>query len=209
MHACLIFHKSPDIEQLHTCVTPGCETVLRQKFTSCISNLMTWCASRWPKFNASKTELIWFGSHIALRKMIGDQWVTVDSVHMQPTDIVCDLGVLLDSELTMKQHITNKVDSACFYHLFTGWDSWNWDSWNVTSQCDEIAGLSLHPQSTGLLQFFWMDCPGRPLLYSSAYKHCCTTRVGPITIWPCQFCTPNITLCWLSIYYLWSSSRSH
>ena len=29
---------------------------------------------------------------------------------------VRNLGVLLDSELTMKQHV-NKVTSACFYHL--------------------------------------------------------------------------------------------
>ena len=42
--------------------------------------------------------------------------VTVGSVDVQPTDIVRNLGVLLDSELTMKQHV-NKVTSACFYHL--------------------------------------------------------------------------------------------
>ena len=48
--------------------------------------------------------------------MATDRSVTVGSVDVQPTDIVRNLGVLLDSELTMKQHV-NKVTSACFYHL--------------------------------------------------------------------------------------------
>ena len=48
--------------------------------------------------------------------MATDRSVTVGSVYVQPTDIVRNLGVLLDSELTMKQHV-NKVTSACFYHL--------------------------------------------------------------------------------------------
>lgn len=62
------------------------------------------------------TELIWFGSRTTLGKMATDRSVTVGSVDVQPTDIVRNLGVLLDSELTMKQHV-NKVTSACFYHL--------------------------------------------------------------------------------------------
>jgi len=48
--------------------------------------------------------------------MATDRSVTVGSEDVQPTDIVRNLGVLLDSELTMKQHV-NKVTSACFYHL--------------------------------------------------------------------------------------------
>jgi len=35
---------------------------------------------------------------------------------VQPTDVVRDLGVLLDSELTMKRHV-NKTVSTCFCHL--------------------------------------------------------------------------------------------
>ena len=35
---------------------------------------------------------------------------------MKPTDVVRDLGVLLDSELTMKRHVS-KTASTCFYHL--------------------------------------------------------------------------------------------
>jgi len=40
----------------------------------------------------------------------------IDSVVVQPTDVVRDLGVLLDSELSLKQHV-NRTASTCFYHL--------------------------------------------------------------------------------------------
>jgi len=113
------FHLFADDKQLYTCVTPGHEVIApfaRQKLSTCISDLVAWCASRRLKLNASKTELIWFGSRTTLCKMSADRSVTVGSVDVQPTDIVRNLGVLLDGELTMKQHV-NKVDSACFYHL--------------------------------------------------------------------------------------------
>ena len=35
---------------------------------------------------------------------------------MKPTDVVRDLGVLHDSELTMKRHVSKTV-STCIYHL--------------------------------------------------------------------------------------------
>jgi len=40
----------------------------------------------------------------------------VGSETVQPASVVRDLGVLLDAQLTMKQHI-NKATAACFYQL--------------------------------------------------------------------------------------------
>jgi len=40
----------------------------------------------------------------------------LDSVDVQPSDVVHDLGVLLDSELKLKHHV-NRIASTCFYHL--------------------------------------------------------------------------------------------
>jgi len=40
----------------------------------------------------------------------------IDSMDVQPSDVVRDLGVLLDSELTLKHHV-NRIASTCFYHL--------------------------------------------------------------------------------------------
>ena len=66
-----------------------------------------------------RTEVIWFASHVSLRKIaandlslrVGNDVVTVTLV-----DTVRDLGVILDSELTMQRHV-NKVASACFFDI--------------------------------------------------------------------------------------------
>jgi hypothetical protein len=53
----------------------------------------------------SKTELQWFGGHANLSKLSSaDLTLTVGNDVIQPVTIVRDLGVYLDSELTMKQH---------------------------------------------------------------------------------------------------------
>ena len=69
--------------------------------------------SRRLQLNASKTELIWFGTRTSLRRLSSaDRTLTMD---VQPSDVVRDLGVLLDSELTLKHHV-NRIASTCFYH---------------------------------------------------------------------------------------------
>ena len=45
-----------------------------------------------------------------------DRTLMIDSMDVKPSDVVRDLGVLLDSELTLKHHV-NRIASTCFYHL--------------------------------------------------------------------------------------------
>jgi len=44
------------------------------------------------------------------------QLIRVGNDVITSVDAVCDLGVTLDSKLTMQWHV-NKVASACFYHI--------------------------------------------------------------------------------------------
>jgi len=76
-----------------------------------------WCASRRLQLNSDKTEVIWFGSktNLVTLKAI-DCSLSVSSETVQPVHVVRDLGVLLDAQLTMKQHI-NKVTAVCYYQL--------------------------------------------------------------------------------------------
>jgi len=62
------------------------------------------------QLNATKNELIWFGSCATLQRL----WRR----RIQPVNVVWDLGrgVLMDCELMMKQHV-NHVISICFHHL--------------------------------------------------------------------------------------------
>jgi len=90
---------------------------IRQRLSCCILEVRDWCASRRLQLNAQKTELVWFGSHSNLRKIAStDLTVTVGDDVIKPVTAVRDLGVYLDSELMMKQHV-NRVVSSCFFQL--------------------------------------------------------------------------------------------
>jgi len=65
--------------------------------------------------NALKTELQWFESRVNLRKLSSaDLTLSVGNDVIQPVTVIQDLGVYLDNELTMKQHISRVVSSASF-----------------------------------------------------------------------------------------------
>ena len=67
------------------------------------------------KLNADKTEFIWLGTRQQLSKVVATPLQVKDQL-LQPTDTVRDLGVFIDSQLTMEAHIRNVVRS-CFYQL--------------------------------------------------------------------------------------------
>lgn len=90
---------------------------LKLSISRCIEEVRGWCASRHLQLNASKTELIWFGSCSNLRRLSSiDSTLTVGTDVIHPTSTVRDLGVYLDSELTMKDHI-NHTARSCFFQL--------------------------------------------------------------------------------------------
>ena len=67
--------------------------------------------------NEAKTGLAWFGKHSRLTILAeSDNAVTIGANVIQPKTVDRDLDVLLDSELSMKQHIA-KVASTCYYQL--------------------------------------------------------------------------------------------
>jgi len=76
-----------------------------------------WCASQWLQLNADKTEAIWVSSKHNLAKL--QQYyltLTVGTETIRPVNVIRNLGVWIDHELSMKQHIV-KVASACFHQL--------------------------------------------------------------------------------------------
>ena len=90
---------------------------VRNRLHVCTDDVRCWCASRRLQLNDGKTELAWFGKRSRLRRLADlDCTVTVGTSVIQPKDVVRDLGVMLDSELSMQQHIA-KVTSTCFYQL--------------------------------------------------------------------------------------------
>jgi len=64
---------------------------------------------------ATKTEILWFGSETNLRKLSPENRViSVGQSVIQPVTVVRDLGVLIDGELSMRQHVT-RLAQTCFF----------------------------------------------------------------------------------------------
>lgn len=82
-----------------------------------VSQVGAWCASRKLQLNASKTELIWFGMPSSLSKLdTADLALHTGTVTIQPCDVVRDLGVYFDKNLSMRNHIS-LITRNCFYQL--------------------------------------------------------------------------------------------
>ena len=80
----------------------------------CVSAVHDWCTRRRLQLNPSKTEVIWFGSNANLDRLaVTGVTICLDQATIHPSDYVRNLGVLLDSSLSMRQHIA----STCFFHL--------------------------------------------------------------------------------------------
>jgi len=106
-----------DDTQLYDSSSPADAESVRDSLTSCVSEVAKWCASRRLQVNDDKTEMIWFGSRsnwAKLRRI--NPLLQVGTSNKQPSSVVQDLGVYMDLELMMKEHVA-KIAAACFYHI--------------------------------------------------------------------------------------------
>jgi len=74
------------------------------RLSDCVSYVKDWCSSRRLQLNDAKTDIARFGSHPNLINLANvDCSLSIGDVTVKPSTVVRDLGVLLDSELTLKQ----------------------------------------------------------------------------------------------------------
>ena len=109
------FHSYTDDSKLYVHCKAHDAAVTCSRIVSCIRDIDNWMASNWLKLNPDKTQFIILGSRQQLAK------VNCDSIHLDNADIpfslkVNCLGVILDAELTMLQHIRG-LTGRCFYQL--------------------------------------------------------------------------------------------
>jgi hypothetical protein len=111
-------HVFADDEQLYESATVGDTGSARQRLSDCVSDVSASWMIRRRCMNADKTDLTWFGTQSTLSKVAGNQLnTTVDSTIIEPSaSTVRDLGIRLDTELTLKQQVS-KISSSCFHHL--------------------------------------------------------------------------------------------
>jgi len=110
-------HLYADDTQLYATTKPDDVSSVRRQLGACTADVAQWCASRRLQLNADKTEAIWIASKASLNKVKSqDCSLVMGAETVTPVDVVRNLGVYLDSELSMKQHVA-KVASICFFHL--------------------------------------------------------------------------------------------
>ena len=88
-----------------------------ENIEKCIEAVHVWCSSKRLQLNPSKFEIIWFGTRATLNHLQNtDLGLHVGADSIASSEVVRDLGVFLDGELTMQQNV-GEVARVCYYHL--------------------------------------------------------------------------------------------
>jgi len=111
-----IFTPTYDTQFNNNC-RPEDTDMLRNRLSCCTRDIISWCTSRCLQPNANKTEAIWVELKSNLAKLTTwDCSIQIGDSIIQPSTIIRDLGVRIDRELPMKQHIA-RVALSCYYRL--------------------------------------------------------------------------------------------
>jgi hypothetical protein len=90
---------------------------MMSKLNDCFVDVSRWCTSKRLQLNDNKTELLLFGTATSLTKIpVGSDVMQAGSSDIKSADVVRDLGMMLDAQLTMHDHIS-RTAQACFFHL--------------------------------------------------------------------------------------------
>ena len=68
------------------------------------------------QLNSAKTEILWSTSSCCLDQL-PQIALRIRSVHVAPSVVVRDLGLLLDADVSMKSHVMRTVSLTCFFVL--------------------------------------------------------------------------------------------
>ncbi len=87
--------------------------------SSCVTDIKQWMKLNMLKLNDSKTEVILLGSKQKLSK-IGDLEIEIGSSKIKSCDNVRNLGVVLDSNVTMEKQVNNICKTSFYYIRLLG-----------------------------------------------------------------------------------------
>ena len=108
-------HAYADDNQIYGSCLPSSVDTLMERVSNCVDDVSSWMIANRLQLNHSKTEVIWFASS-RRQHMIPNVPIRIGSSFVTPVSSVRNLGVHLDTTLSMETHITSTV-SACFAAL--------------------------------------------------------------------------------------------
>jgi len=108
-------HGYADDTQAYGSCLPSRTPALRSSMLRCIDDVTAWTASNRLKLNPDKTEFMWCAT-ARMQHHIDPAPFVIGSASIEPQNKVQLLGVMLDSDLSMRSHVSRTV-SSCFYQL--------------------------------------------------------------------------------------------
>jgi len=105
-------HLYADDTQVYGYCQPGATSQLQERVSACIADVATWMRSNRLQLNTAKTEVIWCTSS-RRQHQIPAVPLVVRADAVVPVNSVRDLGIYVDSDLSMRTHISRTV-SGCF-----------------------------------------------------------------------------------------------
>ena len=108
-------HAFADDLQIYGSTAQSGAADLMARMSNCVESVASWMSSNRLRLNPSKTELIWLGTSRRLQHCAG-LTMSVCGADVRPVECVRDLGVLIDSNMTLLKHVNN-VAGICFYQL--------------------------------------------------------------------------------------------
>ncbi|KAG5831402.1 hypothetical protein ANANG_G00303360 [Anguilla anguilla] len=98
---------SLDVAVHHFTNTPQ----VNDRISSCLADISTWMASHHPNLNLNRTELLFFPYKTSLQCKLS---ITVDDTTVTASHSAKSLGVVLDDQLDLKEHIKTTSRSCRF-----------------------------------------------------------------------------------------------
>ncbi|XP_033104513.1 uncharacterized protein LOC117107087 [Anneissia japonica] len=112
----LSYHVYADDTQIYLSFKPTISQshISLESLENCISELCRWMKQNFLKLNDEKTEYILIGSRRQLEKL-PQNYLTIGESQIYSSPLVRNLGVIMDSTLTMSNHISKTTSTSSFH----------------------------------------------------------------------------------------------
>ena len=104
-------HLFADDAQIYGFCRPGGTDDLQGRLSDCVSDVASWMRSNRLQLNAAKTEVLWCSS-VRRQHQIPNTPVMVGTTAVTPVCTVRNLGIYIDSGLTMRAHVAKTVSNS-------------------------------------------------------------------------------------------------
>ena len=115
LYSCTAVHIYADDTQLYDFCSSSEAEALAIRVNTAIEAVSSWMSSNRLCLNLDKTKYLWFGTRQQLGKRDTVALSNMSAAMVSDT-VTRNLGLLLDQELSMGDHIT-KLSQVCFFHL--------------------------------------------------------------------------------------------